>query len=63
MDGKTLAKTLLEATGLPQSAMEREFARLLKENKLTSDSLTLEALRELIESYLHQVLTEAKDSA
>lgn len=58
--GKTLAKTVVEATGLPQDLMEREFNALLSKLGKNPDTLTLEELREVMEYYLQVVFIEAQ---
>ncbi len=56
--GATLAKTVIEATGLPQEPVEKEFNALLAKYGKTPETLTLEELREVMADYLQIVFLE-----
>lgn len=62
MEGLGLLRALIEATGLPSEAVEREMQRLLDSKGLSPEQITLEDIRELLASYLQDVLIEAKAS-
>jgi hypothetical protein len=62
MEGLALLRVLIQSTGLPMEAMEREVQRLISERNLKPESLTLEDVREILASYLQDVLTDAKTS-
>jgi hypothetical protein len=62
MEGLGLLRALIEATGLPAEAVEREIQRLLAARGLAPENITLEDIRELLASYLQDVLLEAKAS-
>lgn len=62
MSGLDLLKILIESTGLPTQAVEREIAKMLVENSLDPTNLTLDDVRELLAGYLQDVLVEAKAS-
>lgn len=53
-----LTDTLIEATGLPQDPVEREFNKLLERYGKTHEELTLEELREVMADYLNLVFLE-----
>lgn len=63
MEGLSLLKTLIEATGLPAAAVEREVSQILAKKNLKPEALTLEDVREVLSAYLQDVLLEAKESA
>ncbi len=60
MEGLSLLRALIEATGLPQDAVDREIQRLCVAHNLNPESITLEDLRDVLASYLQDVLVEAK---
>ena len=60
MEGIGLLRALIEATGLPADAVEREMQRLIESKGLSPDQITLEDIRELLAHYLQDVLVEAK---
>lgn len=62
MDGTALLETIISASGLPKSALERELARLLIDAQIQSDAVTIEQLRVVLENYLRDVLVEAKEA-
>jgi hypothetical protein len=62
MEGKALIQTLLQATGLAGDSLDMEFGRVLKNSNVSEETLTLEQLREVLASYLQEVLIEAKRS-
>jgi hypothetical protein len=63
MQGLALLKLLIESTGLPPEAVERELNRVLLKGNFHKEELTLEDVRELLAIYLQDVLVEAKESA
>ncbi len=56
--GNLLTKTVIEATGLPQNPVEREFENLLTKHGKSADQLTLDELREVMADYLQTVFLE-----
>lgn len=62
MSGLDLLKILIESTGLPTDAVEREIAKMLVAKKLDPENLSLDDVRELLAGYLQDVLVEAKAS-
>jgi len=62
MEGKTLIQSLLNSTGIKAESLENEFQRLLIESNASEETLTLEQLREILASYLQDVIVEAKHS-
>lgn len=62
MDGMGLFRTLVEATGLPNEAVEGELNRLFEKHGLSKEQITLEQLREVLEVYLQETLLDAKNS-
>ncbi len=62
MRGSGLLKVLVDATGLPAEAVEREIAKILAKRNLSAETLTIEDVREVLSSYLQDVLVEAKSS-
>jgi|FLYM01.1.fsa_nt_gi hypothetical protein len=63
MEGKALISKVLEATGLPSDSLGVEFKKIIDGSNANEETLTLEQLRELLASYLQDVLVEAKDEA
>ncbi len=63
MEGLALLKLLIESTGLPQDAVERELNKVLAKGNFQREQLTLDDVRELLSIYLQDVLMEAKESA
>mgnify|MGYP006210287827 CR=1 FL=1 len=62
MEGKTLIQSILRATGLSSHSLESEFKRVIRDSNASEETLTLEQLREVLASYLQDVLVEAKKS-
>lgn len=60
MEGLALVKLLIEQTGLPPEAVERELNKLLAKGNFQREELTLDDVRELLSIYLQDVLLEAK---
>ena len=60
MEGLGLLRVLIEATGLPPEAVERELNKILFKRNLTADTLTIEDVRDVLACYLQDVLVEAK---
>lgn len=63
MEGLRLLRLLIESTGLPPEAVERELNKILAKSNISPEKLTLEDVRELLSSYLQDVLVEAKEFA
>ncbi|WP_413585878.1 hypothetical protein [Bdellovibrio sp. HCB274] len=55
---KGLAQTVIEATGLPQRAVDGELQKLMTAHGTNADELTIEQLREIMADYLNQVFLE-----
>jgi hypothetical protein len=62
MEGLGLLRVLIEATGLPVEAVERELNKILASRDLKPEDVTLDDVREILSSYLQDVLLEAKKS-
>jgi len=60
MQGLALLKVLIESTGLPPEAVERELNRVLAQGNFQKEELTLDDVREIIAAYMQDVLIEAK---
>ena len=60
MEGLGLLRSLIEATGLPGEAVEREIQRLLRARGVDPAHVTVDDLREMLAAYLQDVLIEAK---
>lgn len=60
MEGMSLLRVLIESTGLPPEAVEKEIGKLIASKGMNADALTLEDVREILAAYLQEVLTEAK---
>ncbi|MGE4133163.1 MAG: hypothetical protein AB7F86_16090 [Bdellovibrionales bacterium] len=60
MHGLELIKTILETTGLPKESLEAELQRVIKEHGFSAETLSLAQAREVLETYLHEVLPAAK---
>ena len=60
MNGATLIRTLIQASGLPPESLSRELERLLARRGLRESDLTLEDVREILASYLQDTLIEAQ---
>ncbi|HEX7674413.1 MAG TPA: hypothetical protein VF412_09585 [Bdellovibrio sp.] len=62
-----LFKTVVEATGLPETPVSKELQTLVTENGFNPEELTIDELREVMAAYLNQVFLEMieadKDSA
>ena len=56
--GKNLAETVIEATGLPTTAVEKEFNTLLANHGTTAEEMTIDDLREMMAEYLQTVFLE-----
>ncbi|NJM09841.1 MAG: hypothetical protein HC883_02810 [Bdellovibrionaceae bacterium] len=62
MEGLGLLKLLIESTGLPTEAIEREINRLVAQQGLVDTEVTLDDVRDLLSAYLQETLVEAKNS-
>lgn len=60
MEGKALVQSVLAATGLKSQSLENELKRIIQDSNASEETLTLEQLREVVASYLQDVLVEAK---
>ncbi|MFS4458959.1 hypothetical protein [Bdellovibrio sp. HCB2-146] len=58
MGEKSLAETVIEATGLPTTAVEKEFNKLLNNHGTTAEDMTMDDLREMMAEYLQTVFLE-----
>ncbi len=56
--GKNLAKTVVQATGLPQNPVEKELQSLLVKHGTSPEDLTLDQLRDVMAEYLQTVFLE-----
>lgn len=62
MEGLALLRVLIQSTGLPMDAVEREINSLLAQRNLKPEDLTIDQVREMLAAYLQDVLTEVKTS-
>ncbi|HMN67106.1 MAG TPA: hypothetical protein PKC28_01075 [Bdellovibrionales bacterium] len=62
MEGIVLLRLLIQSTGLPVEAVEKEVQRLISIRGLDPETLTLEDIREILAIYLQDVLSEAKSA-
>lgn len=62
MHGMELLNELSAATGLPDVLIGEELSRIVADAGKTTESITLDELREMLASYLQDVLLDAKDS-
>ena len=62
MEGFQLLKSIVEATGLPGDALERELQLIVAGRGLKIEALTLDDVREVLSAYLQDVLVQAKSS-
>lgn len=53
-----LFKTVVAATGLPESPVQKELQSLISKSGFDSEELTLDELREVMAEYLNQVFLE-----
>ncbi len=60
--GMDLLNELSTATGLPDELIGEELSRLISGAGKSTESVTLDELREMLGAYLQEVLLEAKDS-
>lgn len=60
MEGRALIQSVLTATGLESQSLENELKRIIHDSNASEETLTLEQLREVLASYLQDVLVEAK---
>jgi len=56
--GPELIETLIELTGLPKTAMEKEISAIMAQSGKSTDSLTLDDLRGALIEYLEQLSAE-----
>lgn len=62
VSGTELLCELSEATGLPNELIGEELSRLISASGKSTDSVSLDDLRELLGAYLQDVLVQAKDA-
>ena len=60
MEGLGLLKLLIESTGLPTEAVEKEIHRLVAKEGLDTRDVTLDDIRNILTTYLQDTLVEAK---
>jgi hypothetical protein len=60
--GTALIYELSQATGLPDDLIGEELSRIISSAGKSTSDVTLDELREMLASYLQDVLIEAKDS-
>ena len=60
MEGIALLKLLIESTGLPTEAVEREINRLVALHGIKSTEITLDDVRDILTAYLQDTLSETK---
>ena len=62
MQGLDLLKSLVQSTGLPEEAVEKEMQRLMTKHGIVTEELSLATLRIILAEYLQDVLLEAKEA-
>jgi hypothetical protein len=62
MQGLDLLRNLVESTGLPPDAVERELQRLIAKHGIKAEDVSLSTLRIILAEYLQDVLLEAKQA-
>lgn len=62
MQGTELLNELSTATGLPDELIGEELSRLISTAGKSTETVTLDDLRDMLASYLQDILLEAKDS-
>jgi hypothetical protein len=62
MEGLNLLRILIEATGLPPDAVERELTRIINRRGLSPETISIDDVREVMCTYLQDVLVGAKDA-
>lgn len=60
MEGLALLRLLIESTGLPTEAVEREINKLVSKHGIANTDVTLDDVRNILTSYLQDTLVEAK---
>lgn len=60
MQGLPLLNLLLEATGLPKEAVQKEIISRIRLAGLKEDNISMDELRQLIVDYLQDTLPEVK---
>jgi hypothetical protein len=62
MQGLELLRNLVESTGLPPDAVDRELQRLIQKHGIKAEDVSLSTLRIILAEYLQDVLLEAKEA-
>jgi hypothetical protein len=60
---KNIVSTVVAATGLPTSPVEKELMSLIAQNKKSADDLSLDELREIMADYLQTVFLELAEES
>lgn len=60
MNGLDLLRFLIESTGLPKESLEMELRKLIQKHGLSTETLTLDQVRDVLVEYLQDSLLEAK---
>lgn len=60
--GAELIETVCTATGLPKELIQTELHRILMDEGIDADEVTIEELRVALAKYLQEVLLGAKNS-
>lgn len=60
MNGKDLIDTLTQSSDVPPELISTELRRLLEQNHIAENQVTLDQLRELLAEYLQDVFISAK---
>lgn len=61
MSGLELLRVLVEATGLPEASVTKELTEVCSRLKINPELMTMDQLREVMATYLQEVLVKAKD--
>ncbi|MBX2988083.1 MAG: hypothetical protein KF802_09320 [Bdellovibrionaceae bacterium] len=59
--GKEISEQVLQNTGLPENLIRNEFESLLKRHGLSEETLTLDALRDVLADYLQDIFTDPRN--
>ena len=58
--GNELFKSITNATGLPDDLISKELDKVLNQKGIAKDDVTLDELRDVLASYLREVILSAK---
>lgn len=62
MNGLTLYELLYASLDLPEQMKQEQLQKLLQNNQMSADELTLENLREMVADLLHTMILETDNA-